>query len=965
MAGSSPHHKDRRKSRRSAPRAVLHQGMFAAANRRFLRLLGYPSLKELEAVPFLDLVQPPHRLDVRKHLQHPEKASSPHIPAELTLRTANGEVIAALARYERLQFNNEDCMEVTLSPGTAGARAFASDGEASEAPPLLHPAQGEAPDGGAGTPPRPAPATPRAFEETGLSHDKPARRGGFLPPWFSIGILLFLCIVPTTLLLHLKVNNAPKVYFPDDAPAVVADDALHKTFPSDQVIVLLFEGNDLFSDDFLSRFATLGDRIVSSDLVDKVLSVTRLDQITGTEDGFAVRKLIDPSKLHQTTPAERLARATADRFARRTLVSPDGSALAMAVIPLASEDSFHRRELQTFVLQAVAEAGLGDHLTAVAGEIAVDVAELHSMLRDNLTFIPATAVVGLALIWWMFQRRLAVVLTLLILGAVNASAIVLFVLTGQPFTLVSSIIPPLLTALTVATLIHLFNSLHYASQRGLEGPERVTRAIQDIRRPVLFTTLTTAAGLASLATSPIVPVATFGLFSAAGIFLAYILIIFLLPPLLIRWDTLPWPRGSRSLGWVDRIVRSSMGTGVRHPITVSAVLVLLGALGAATQLSQIKVESNLHEFFRPQDKVRLDTDRIQAKLSGTNSLEVVFRSPDRDGLTDPSLLRKIRQLQSWVERLPEVDKSFSHADFIEDMNAAFQGGGRAAQRIPEDRRLISQYLLVYDGKDLFDFVDRNFQLAHVHLAINVHGAHETRRVMNAIRSYLEQQDFGKVQWEIAGLGRLFSDMERLLVRGQVYSLWGSLAMISVLFVILFRSLGAALLCMIPNLAPILFIFIAMGLFGIWLDMGTVMVASVAVGIAVDDTIHLYHGFISRRREGIRPVAALARTYSQAGRAIVTTTIILSAQFSVLILSPFVPTEHFGVLTSLGLITGLAFDLVLLPALISLIYLPAVPGRHHPNPVSGWRGPSSHRLNRVSGSTQAEPARTRCRKPPSG
>jgi predicted RND superfamily exporter protein len=933
VAGPEPKGKGGRPAKRSLPRAVLHQGMFAAANRRFLRLLGYSSFEELEAVPFLDLVPRTHQPEAKNNLLRAQRDPAKVGQTLLALKAADGDLIFALATYERLQFNNEECIQVTLISAKQESQVIGGPDELEPTggPPR---AQGEGASRNAALSQVPAPA-PLSTSRDARAEAQPAQRKPFsLPSWLSVGILLFLCIVPAAFLLHLKVNNAPKVYFPDDAPAVIVDEALRKTFPSDQIIVLLFEGQDLFSERFLTRFANLGDRIAASDLVDKVLSVTRLDHITSTEDGFAVEELIDPSKLHRTTAAERMARATGDRFARRTLVSPNGSALAMAVIPLASEDSFHRRALQTFVLQAVSDASLAGHLTAVAGEIAVDVAELRSMLRDNLTFIPATAVVGLALIWSMFQRRLAVVLTLLILGAVNATTIFLFVLTGQPFTLVSSIIPPLLTALIVATLIHLFNSLHYASQRGFAGPERVTRAVNDIRRPVLFTTLTTSAGLASLATSPIVPVATFGLFSAAGIFLAYVLIVFLLPPLLVRWDTLPWPRGSRSLGWIDHIVRASMGTGVRHPVAVTVALVLIGGLGAATQLSQIKVESNLHEFFRPHDKVRLDTDRIQAKLSGTNSLEVVFRSPDRDGLTDPALLRKIRQFQSWVERLLEVDKSFSHADFIEDMNAAFRGGGRNARQIPDDPRLISQYLFVYDGKDLFDFVDRNFQLAHVHLAINVHGAHETRRVINEIRSYLEQQDFGTLRWEIAGLGRLFSDMEQLLVRGQVYSLWGSLGIIFVLFVILFRSLGAAMLCMIPNLAPILFIFIAMGLFGIWLDMGTVMVASVAVGIAVDDTIHLYHGFISRRRERIRPLAALARTYSQAGRAVVTTTIILSAQFSVLILSPFVPTEHFGLLTSLGLITGLAFDLVLLPALISLLYLRTAPGRHHPKPVSG-------------------------------
>jgi predicted RND superfamily exporter protein len=135
---------------------------------------------------------------------------------------------------------------------------------------------------------------------------------------------------------------------------------------------------------------------------------------------------------------------------------------------------------------------------------------------------------------------------------------------------------------------------------------------------------------------------------------------------------------------------------------------------------------------------------------------------------------------------------------------------------------------------------------------------------------------------------------------------------------LWRSFGAAVLCMIPNLAPILLIFIVMGLSGLWLDFATATIASVAVGIAIDDTIHVYHGYTRGLKAGARPVRALARTFKQAGRAVMTTTIILSAQFMLLILSLFQPTAHFGLLTSIGLWTALIFDLLLLPAILIIM-----------------------------------------------
>ena len=158
-----------------------------------------------------------------------------------------------------------------------------------------------------------------------------------------------------------------------------------------------------------------------------------------------------------------------------------------------------------------------------------------------------------------------------------------------------------------------------------------------------------------------------------------------------------------------------------------------------------------------------------------------------------------------------------------------------------------------------------------------------------------------------------------MVTGQVAASWVRWSLIMLLMVIEWRSLGARLICMVPNLSPILLIFMLMGLFGIWLDIATAMIASVAVGIAVDDTIHIYHGFISRQRRHGNTAWALARTFRHAGRAVTTTTLVLCAQFLVLMTSEFVPTANFGLLTSIGLVTAWLFDVVLLPAMLVLIY----------------------------------------------
>ena len=868
--GNNPDRRERLEQE-STPVAILHGGVYVYANPAYLELFGHRDFSDIRGKPVLNTVKTRARGRFTKHIEEAEGASinaRSLPPARLSLVKRDGSRLRLTATFQACILDDESCVEMWLV----------------------------------------------------TEHEKVSGKPSSAKPWryyLSLAFLILFSLLPPALLPGLNINNDPNVYFPDDEPAVILDEKLRAQFPNDQLYILLFEGLGLFSGDFLNAYHQLARTLEKDPLIQNVYGLTTQDHIAGSEDGFLIEPVINTRELAKTTPVERQQRAVADRFAKNTLVSRDGSAISMVVAPIVLDNSMQRLQLENNVLEAVEKARLGNHLTARTGFIPLDISELRSMMRDNMIFIPATVVIGLFLIWWLFRRWLAVILAGISIGVIVNSAVALYVLTGQPFTLISSMVPPLLSALTVAALVHLYNALHHAAQRGKLGQARIQHALGEIRRPALFTALTTAAGMLSLATSPIPAIRTFGLVSAAGVMLIYIVVVIILPPIITVWDTAPWPRAGAGLRWMDSVVRPLYRTGIRYPVWVIGLIVIVLGAGIPA-LWNVKVETNFQEFFAPDHPTRRDTGYFESKMAGTGSLDVIFETAERDGLKEPKYLSFIRSFQSWAEKLPEIDKTVSAADFIEEMHWGFNAEDSGFRTIPDDPQLISQYLFIYDGDDLFDFVDQDFQMSHVSMSINVHPANEISTTMDKLRGYLNEHAPPGLQWEIAGYSRLFADMEELLVKGQVYSLWGALILIFLLMLVLWRSLGSALLCMIPNISPILLIFIVMGVFGLWLDMATAMIASVAVGIAVDDTIHIYHGYISRKNAGVRPVQALGRTYSQAGRAVVTTTIILSAQFMILILSLFQPTVHFGMLTSIGLWAALVFDLLLLPAIIILV-----------------------------------------------
>lgn len=736
-------------------------------------------------------------------------------------------------------------------------------------------------------------------------------------PRLAVVLFALFLLAPGPLLLKIKLDNAPEIYFPENEPAVVLDRALREQFPQDQVLVALFQGDDLYEVAFLQKLDSLVLALDSDPNVDRVLAVTTMDQIRATPEGFAVESLIDISALAQTTATQRRERATQDRFAPGLIVASGGDAMALVLRPSPMETSLQRLQLEQLLRRQIDATGLSPWLTAVAGHVALDVAQLRAMIVDLATLIPGTMGIGLLLLWWLFRRWLVVALAAATIAAVTGMSVGLMVVLGAPFTLISAIIPPLLTALTVAMLMHLFNAILHAAQRGLGGVARMRAAVASVASPIAFTALTTAAGLASLMVSPIRPIGTFGLIAAIGVLFAAATVVLLVPALVVRFDRSPWVVQRRGMRWVDHFTDRAARLALRRPTWVLGGAAMLLAV-AIPQIPKVEVETDLYAFFSEEHRLTTATQLVEENLSGVMAFEVVFDGPEFNSLQQPSRLQAIRAVQQWLDTRPEVDYSLSLPDLIAEMHWAFNEEAPAFRSIPDGEALVAQYLFIYDGRDLFDLVNRDFSRTRLILNLNTTGARELNTFMADLRAYLQAQPPADLEWEFAGMGRLFADQERLLIQGQLDSLLVVVSLVLVLMWLMWRSLTVTVVSMVPNLAPVVLIFALMGLLGIWLDMATAMIASVAVGIALDDTIHILHGYLEHRRSGNTTTWAIARTFRQRGRAVVATTVVLSAQFLLMGLSAFQPTAAFGLLTAFGLVVALVFDLLVLPALVMVL-----------------------------------------------
>lgn len=736
-----------------------------------------------------------------------------------------------------------------------------------------------------------------------------------LPPWLALALLLGVQLVSLPFLLKIHFNNAADIYSPADAPIIQLRESLFREFPGDEALIALFEGKQVYSPTFLAALHRVAEKLEQHPAVDRVLTLTTVEHVEATDEGFGVSPLIDPGALASRTPAEWQARVLGDAFAPGLLASRDGQAVALVVRPKILKESLARRDIQLALEQSIVDEGIQSSHRAMAGTVAQTVEELRSLWRDSAIFIPLTVAIGLGLLFWVVGRVRPVVIGGLAMGTVVSASVAGLVIAGQPYTPITAMIPTLMAAYTTATLLHFYAAIQRARVALLPRPLRIRRALAETFKPGMFNVLTTGAGLLSLLWVDIPPVQSFGLSGAIGTLMVFLVVFLLVPPILLKWDTPRWPRRRSGLAHARIIAARVAVFSLRHAKWVLGGSVAL-IVASIPLVMQVKVETNLIEFFSPTHSISLSTDEIEKKLSGVTSLEIVLTGTERDSLKDPARLAQIRALQQWVETQPEVDRAISLVDMLEEMNRAFHDEDLGEQALPGNRKLVEQLVLIYDGADLYELVNRDFQRARMTLSLNVHGANEIGQVIERIRERVRQQKIEGVSVEVAGFGRLFSDQEDRIVDGQVKSFTSAFLQILILMALLFRSLRGALICLIPNLAPLFFIFVIMGTFDIWLDVATVLIAGVILGITVDDTIHLYHGYLDRLKRGVSPVFAIIRSVESSGRAVIAISVVLIAQFSLLGLSDFRPTAHFGMLCAVGLFAGQVFELLLMPALLS-------------------------------------------------
>jgi predicted RND superfamily exporter protein len=723
--------------------------------------------------------------------------------------------------------------------------------------------------------------------------------------WTTLIVALLVTGAAVVPALQVGVDTAVQHWFTEGDPALESYRDFQATYGNDEVVLIgLRDPDGLLTGDGFSTLKTASERVRAVDGVASVQSLATQPRVQTTLAGPQLVPLMGADSLTSSQAEALRSRVLRDSTYAR-FVSEDGTMAAVyARMKRNAAIDGRRGAILDSIRRTLTPLDAPVHL---AGTGVILDAINEAAMEDSFLFVLASSLLIYLLLWGYLRRIGPVLLTLGVVGTATIWLMGIYGLAGKNINMVTVVMPTLVMVVAVADCVHL---LVYAAElpASLSPRERTVQTLGDLLTPCLLTTLTTAAGFASLTTSSMAIVRTLGIFSAIGVG-AGLLAAFIGAAVALPYDAvLP---NQLSEGRLQRIVDGTVALGLRRwrPVLVGTVLLLIAA---GVGLTHVQADTNPIGYLFPDHPVRQDSDRIEQTLGAYAPLEFIVRA-DSSAL-DPALLQSVAQWQDRAVATGAVRWHQSPVDDLRRLHAAIPNG---ASTVPSSPNRVSG--LVQLGADalpyLSDLQDHPQQL-RVTFGMLIQSAAGIRSTIETVRDVVHLPD--GVTLEPTGYLPLYVRMMSLLTESLATSFGLALLVILTVIGLLFRSVQAALLSLLPNGLPVLLALGLMGWLAIPLDAATMTIAAVVFGLVVDDTIHLLHRYTTAL-DGASPVSAVRTSARQTGRRMAVTTSVLAGGFLVLCLAQIKSIVWLGLLSAVAVGAALLADLLVLPAVLAGVY----------------------------------------------
>lgn len=755
---------------------------------------------------------------------------------------------------------------------------------------------------------------------------------------FALGVIKYrwpIVILGPILIILLFAMNIHKagvetdfnIWFDKDSKIMKSFEHFKQTFGNDaRVMLALRSEKGIFEKDVLKNIQDITEKLWQTKFVARVDSITNYQYAYVSpedEDEIIVEDFLgDLDSINKEELKEKEKIATSDVSTKNLLVSEDGKSAVILARMVYSENLKPADYITLYnstneIIDKYKLEGIEYHNVGIPAytHAFMDAIQSNAKVFFPIFLISIIVLLGVIFrnIWSILLPISVVILTILFISGFTFGL-------GYKLNTITSMFPIFIIAIGIADSIHIFWVWKHKREEGYTNEESVIFTIKKNFTPALITSLTTFAGFISLGISKLVPLQAFALLLASGAIMAFVLSILFLPAMLYVLNPKIKIQEAKANRLKD-LIKKYTAFVVRFDKIIVVLCVTL-IVGFAIGIKDVSVDTEFAKQFNEDTQIRKSADFVQKHITGTVPIEIIVDSKEDTGVNKPQFMKDVEKFSAaFQDRFERIRHINSLTKIVKRYHKLMNGDKEEFYKIPDSKQLISQYMLLYSlslpqGMGINDMMDVNTRYLRLTAMINIASEQEKFEMYEWSEKWWKENS--EYTASIDGVTMIAGHMRLELTDTLIKSISLALAFVTLIFWFTFKSKFFMGVSTLPNIAPLLIAVGLTGWFGIDLDLGMAIVFVVIIGIAIDDTVHFLSKYKAAIIKGKNAVDAIEEAILLSGNAIIITTTILVLGFGTFLLSDFALYTNFGFLSSIALFLAMAFDLLLLPAIISIV-----------------------------------------------
>jgi predicted RND superfamily exporter protein len=710
---------------------------------------------------------------------------------------------------------------------------------------------------------------------------------------------------------NLHINSDIISSLPDDDPAARLYKEIGTQFGGNDMGMIVLETDDVFKAEVIQHIKQITDSLKYTNGVSTVTSLTNILDIKSSEWGIEIGKLVDEYDLpvEQTQLDSLKNYVFSKEMYKGAVVSEDGTATAIMFTLLPEGD---KQAVAKEIKDKIKALDLPE--TIYFGGLPMMMNDINDLIiSDMVWLIPIVFLVIAIILLLSFKSFRGVLLPLLTAGLAVIWTMGLMAVIGYELTIISNIIPVVLLAVGSAYTIHVINSINH--NKLADRKQALLQALRYILVPVILAAVTTAIGFVSFVFGAyLTMIKDFGIFTAVGTLIALILSLFFVPALIsglsMYGKKAVIENGEKQTILTHKILLPLVKFLFKHPkytLTGWGVLLMLCIGG----IFLMETSVNMADYFKKDNPTRVAENVMQKKFGGSLPVFVVFEGD----MQSPEVLKMMISTEHFMKEDPNIEITQSVADLIEQMNDAMGEG----EEIPDDKAKIEQLWFLLDGQEVMpQLVNDDLSKGIIQSKFASVDSKKLEVFTAKMTRFIKDNPNEHCKIELTGMPSVYVKLNSSLINSQYSSLLIAIFMVVLIVGLILRSASKGIFAAIPVVATIIVLFGFMGITGIPLDIATVLVASIALGIGIDYSIHVITGFNKHLISHGDTEKAIEETILLSGKAVIINVISVSAGFLVLLFSQIVPLQNFGLLVAISMFGSGFGALTLLPVILILV-----------------------------------------------